>query len=85
MKIKCALIVLALLLMAGRVEAYSGASLDVSAEPYMVCPCDILSSDDIQATLTNNGDAADTYKLSLSLPGGWSSRAYLVRSPALCG
>ena len=72
MKTKCALIVLALLLVAGRVEAYSGASLDVSAEPTMVCPCDILSSDEIHATLTNNGDAADTYRLSLSLPQAWS-------------
>ena len=59
-------------LLAVPASAYYGASLDVSASSAGVCPCDIVSSSEISATVTNLGTDTDTFVMSMTIPHGWS-------------
>lgn len=59
-------------LTAGPASAYYGASLDVSAVSPNVCPCSIVSSDDMIVRITNYGSDTDTYRFSMRLPAGWT-------------
>ncbi len=59
-------------LLAGPVQAYYGATMDVTITLAGACPCDIISSDEIHVMITNYGTGSDTYHMSLELPDGWS-------------
>jgi len=73
MNLRYILAVLVLLMVVpGQASAYYGVSLDILYDVSQVCPCDIISADDIQLQVTNYGTKTDTIMLSMELPDGWS-------------
>ncbi len=52
--------------------AYYGGSIDIISDVHSVCPCDILSSDEMVLELTNYGTGSDTFFISMEIPEGWS-------------
>jgi len=73
MNLRYILAVLVLLMVVpGQASAYYGVSLDILYDVSQVCPCDIISADDIQLQVTNYGTKTDTVMLSMELPDGWS-------------
>ena len=59
-------------LFAAPAQAYYGATLEVTGNVYGMCPCDIISSNELLVEITNLGSSSDTYYMSLDLPEGWS-------------
>ncbi|UCD02765.1 MAG: hypothetical protein JSV63_03195 [Candidatus Aenigmatarchaeota archaeon] len=53
-------------------SAYFGAAFEVTHEVQQVCPCGIISSDEIFVELINFGTKTDTYFISMELPVGWT-------------
>jgi uncharacterized membrane protein len=54
------------------VAAYYGAAFEITSEMHQVCPCDIITSDEIVVELLNYGTKSDTYFLSMEVPDGWT-------------
>ncbi len=53
-------------------SAYYGAAFDISSEMHQVCPCDIITSDEIVVEFINYGTKSDTYLISIDVPDGWT-------------
>ena len=66
------IVLMSLALVPSPAYAYYGASLEITSEVHQVCPCDIISSDEITVEITNYGTASDTYFISMQVPDGWS-------------
>lgn len=73
MNLKYLTILIAMLvLIPNQASAYYDAALEITSEIRQICPCDIISSDDIVVELVNYGTKSDTYFLSMEVPGEWS-------------
>lgn len=66
------ILVLMLALVPVNASAYYGGALEVASEVHQVCPCDIVTSNEILLEVVNYGTKSDTYFLSVEVPDGWS-------------